>query len=184
MYNNNYNNYEYNTTQHSNNHGYNNDTYAMNDMTYHEQYPHYEESKPMQPQPANDVGYYRNSQVGTTTEKYARRNNQSRSCCDKICCGCCTCCPRWCRWLSCIILLIIIALGIVVGVLAALFKMPSVSYQSVQGTPNFALLGTNVNLNLTLGFVVNNPNVESVTFKTLAATVKYISSTTKRKYIY
>lgn len=161
------NNYYDHNLQH-NNGGYHQDTYAMNDMTHNQQqtYPYYEETKHI---PSSNDGYYRNSQI--STEKYARRNNQSRSCCDRICCGCCTCCPRWCRWLACIIFLIIVALGIVVGVLAAMFKVPSVNFQGVQGSPSFALVGTSANFNLSLGFVVTNPNIESVTFTTLTATV-------------
>jgi hypothetical protein len=73
--------------------------------------------------------------------------------------------------LLCIIFLVILALGIVVGVLAALFKLPSVDFTGVQGSPAFALVGTNVNLNVSLGFIVKNPNIESVTFSTLTATV-------------
>ncbi|KAI7894895.1 uncharacterized protein EV154DRAFT_414404 [Mucor mucedo] len=113
-------------------------------------------------------------------EKYARRNNKAnRSCCDKLCCGCCTCCPRWCRWISCCLLLLIIVIGIVVGVLAALFKVPTVEFTGIQGTPEFGMVGlTTVNLNVSLGFVVNNPNIESVTFTTLVATANYHGDTT------
>lgn len=157
------------------------DTYAMNDMTHNR--PYYEESKPV---PATSDGYYnysapttpihrRTSQVAATSssEKYARRNSkENRSCCDKICCGCCTCCPRWCRWISCILLLLIIAIGIAVGVLVAIFKVPTIEFTGIEGTPAFGMAGlTTVNLNISLGFVVNNPNIESVTFTTLAATV-------------
>lgn len=153
------------------------DTYAMNDMTR----PYHEEVKPTL---ATSDGYYshssvpvtptrRISQVGAANEKYARRNNKAnRSCCDRLCCGCCTCCPRWCRWISCILLLIIIVIGIIVGVLAALFKVPTVEFTGIQGTPAFGMVGVStVNLNVSLGFVVDNPNIESVTFTTLVATV-------------
>lgn len=64
-----------------------------------------------------------------------------------------------------------VALGIVVGVLAAMFKTPSVNFNGVQGSPSIGLVGTAVNLNLSLGFTVTNPNIESVTFTTLTATV-------------
>lgn len=156
----------------------------MSDMTHSQQnqYPQYD----AKPQPATSDGYYnkdpqplltkqqRFSQVAAeynANEKYSRVHNQRRSCCDSICCGCCTCCPRWCRWISCILLLIIIAIGIVVGVLAALFKTPSVDFTGVQGEPAFSLAGTTANLNVSLGFTVKNPNIESVTFKSLVATV-------------
>lgn len=94
-----------------------------------------------------------------------------RSCLDKICCGCCTCCPRWARYLSCCLLLILIALGIVVGVLAALFKKPSVSFNGLEGEPQVAMDGTNVQMNFTLDISVDNQNVESVTFEKIVATV-------------
>ncbi|KAG2234452.1 hypothetical protein INT48_007200 [Thamnidium elegans] len=160
------------------------DAYAMNDMTHSR--PYYEETKAV---PATTDGYYnyatpttRNSQVAAaSSEKFARRNNkENRSCCDKICCGCCTCCPRWCRWCSCIILLIIVGLGITVGVLAAIFKVPTIEFTGIQGTPAFGMQGlTTVNLNISLGFTVDNPNIESVTFTTLAATANYHGDTTQ-----
>lgn len=159
---------------------YQQNAYAMNNMTR----PYQQESKPTL---ATSDGYYnhdsvpvtpptrRISQVGAINEKYARRNNKTnRSCCDTLCCGCCTCCPKWCRWISCILLLIIIIIGIIVGVLAALFKVPTVEFTGIQGTPAFGLVGlTTVNLNVSLGFVVSNPNIESVTFTTLVATVSF-----------
>lgn len=99
------------------------------------------------------------------------RYHHRQSCCDKLCCGCCTCCPRWVRWCSCILFLIVIALAIVIGVLSGLFKKPNVQYLGVQNAPSFSLASSVVNLNMTLGFSVDNPNIESVTFKTIAATV-------------
>lgn len=158
-------------------HHYQHDSYAMQDMTYQE--PQYHNDNQYASYESKD--YYKN-QVDDyhNHEKFARGNNRERrSCCDTICCGCCTCCPRWCRWISCILFIIIIILGIVIGVLAALFKTPSVDFTGVQGSPAFGLVGTTVDLNFTLGFSVDNPNIESVTFKTLVATVP---KNNKRKY--
>ncbi|KAI8982184.1 hypothetical protein BDF20DRAFT_865410 [Mycotypha africana] len=113
-------------------------------------------------------------------KRYSRVDRQPRhTCCDTICCGCCTCCPKWCRWFTCILFLIIVALGIVVGVLAALFKQPSVEFTGIKGEPTFGLVGNNVNLNLSLGFSVNNPNIESVTFKSLSAKAYYHGDSTE-----
>ncbi|CAO3657518.1 unnamed protein product [Mucor hiemalis] len=196
MYNNQHqqNHYDYEPQyQYQHQNAYQHDAYAMNDMTHQQynrqqDYSYYDEHKPS---PATTDGYYatpnRSSQVGVSgaptavvSEKYARRNNRDkRSCCDLLCCGCCTCCPQWCRWILCIIFLIIVALGITVGVLAALFKTPSVEFTGVQGSPNFGLTGTNVNLNVSLGFTVKNPNIESVTFSTLTATAFYHGDTTE-----
>ncbi|KAI8639958.1 hypothetical protein BD408DRAFT_391498 [Parasitella parasitica] len=181
--------YEYEPQQQQYNSNFQHDAYAMSDMMHSQQrqnsgyYPQYD----AKPQPATADGYYnkelqpsltkhqRLSQVAAEfNDKYSRANNHhQRSCCDKICCGCCTCCPRWCRWISCILLLIIIALGIVVGVLAALFKTPSVDFTGVKGEPSFSLTGTTANMNVSLGFTVSNPNIESVTFKSLVATAYY-----------
>ncbi|CEP16095.1 hypothetical protein [Parasitella parasitica] len=187
--------YDYEPQQHQYYNHYQHDAYAMSDMIHSQQrqssgyYPHYD----AKPQPATADGYYskepqpllakhqRLSQVAAEfNEKYSRANTHHRkSCCDMICCGCCTCCPRWCRWISCILLLIIIALGIVVGVLAALFKTPSVEFTGVQGSPSFTLAGTTANMNVSLGFTVNNPNIESVTFKSLVATAYYHGDSTE-----
>jgi hypothetical protein len=73
--------------------------------------------------------------------------------------------------------LIIIIIAIVIGVLAGLFKKPSVEYTGTQNDPTFSLSGTTVNLNMTLGFSVDNPNIESVTFKSIAATVSILHIT-------
>jgi hypothetical protein len=163
---------------------YQHDAYAMHDMTRQPNhdanyYPQYD-AKPLT---ATADGYYSNSPQPLLSqtapefnenEKFSRTHKKRRSCCDKICCGCCTCCPRWCRWISCILLLLIIGLGIAIGVLAALFKVPTVEFKGVQGDPAFGLAGTTVNLNVSLGFVVNNPNIESITFRSLVATVNIV----------
>jgi hypothetical protein len=54
------------------------------------------------------------------------RERKKRTCMDWVCCGCCTCCPLWARWLSCGCLIILVALGIAIGVLAGTFHMPQV----------------------------------------------------------
>lgn len=100
------------------------------------------------------------------------REKQRRSCLDKICCGCCTCCPKWARYCSCVLLLILIAIGIVVGVLAALFKKPEVNFNGLQGDPQVSMEGTNISMNFSLAISVNNPNVESVTFEKIVAKVR------------
>ncbi|KAL0090667.1 hypothetical protein J3Q64DRAFT_1706565 [Phycomyces blakesleeanus] len=98
---------------------------------------------------------------------------KKRSCCDLLCCGCCVCCPRWFRWIACIILLIIIGLGIAVGVLAAIFKTPSVDFKGIEGQPSFNLQGTTANISTVLSISVNNPNIESVTFEKIIAKAYY-----------
>lgn len=121
-----------------------------------------------------DDAYAMTAMDGEKPRDFPRGRVHHRSCCDRLCCGCCTCCPRWIRYIACIIFLIIIAIAIVIGVLAGLFKKPTVEYTGVQSTPAFSLSGTTVNLNMSLGFYVDNPNVESVTFKTIKATVNFL----------
>ncbi|KAI9313463.1 hypothetical protein BX666DRAFT_2114524 [Dichotomocladium elegans] len=96
-----------------------------------------------------------------------------RSCMDKLCCGCCTCFPRWTRWLCCILFLIIVILGIVVGVLAAIFKVPEVKFNGIQGEPQFTLNGTIANLAFNLDISIDNQNIESVTFENVQAKAYY-----------
>ncbi|KAG0748020.1 hypothetical protein G6F57_002008 [Rhizopus arrhizus] len=132
-------------------------------------YPSYD-AYPMYDMNNNNINSY-----PVNTEKYARYNTTpQRSCCDRACCGCCTCCPRWCRWISCILFLLVIAIVIVIVVLGAMFKKPSVEFTGIQGTPSLTTSnGTVLNLGLDLGFSVNNPNIESVTFTSLEAQVYY-----------
>lgn len=127
-----------------------------------QEYPSYHAS----PQPLMYEEY-------NASEKFSRANNRPRSCCDRICCGCCFCCPLWCRWIFCIIFLLAIGIAIAIGVLASMFKKPSVDFTGIQGQPAFGLSGTTANLNISLGFTINNPNIESVTFKTVTATVNF-----------
>ncbi|KAI7872880.1 hypothetical protein BDF14DRAFT_1715994 [Spinellus fusiger] len=92
---------------------------------------------------------------------------------DKLCCGCCTCCPKWARWCSCILLLILIGLGIAVGVLAALFKVPQVEFNGLKDTPQSSVQGSQLNFTFALNIGVNNPNIESVTFESIVAKASY-----------
>lgn len=138
---------------------------------------YYPQQQQQNPYPSYDAypmyNINQNGPYAENTEKYARYNTiPPRSCCDRVCCGCCTCCPLWCRWIMCILFLLILAIVIVVIVLAAMFKSPQVDFTGIQGTPSFAVNGTVLDLNLNLGFTVNNPNIESVTFSSLDAQVR------------
>ncbi|KAI8093479.1 uncharacterized protein BX664DRAFT_329799 [Halteromyces radiatus] len=154
------------------------DTYAMNDVHSHQEkdyyepdqmYSAYQNKTPMtQPQ-----GYQYLDDPYHQPDPYDYDEKKRRSCCDILCCGCCTCCPRWARYCSCVFLLLIIALGIVIGVLAAIFKKPSIDFGGIQGEPQFNLTGTTANIAFNVNFTVNNPNIESVTFKNIEAKVYY-----------
>ncbi|KAI8068463.1 hypothetical protein BC940DRAFT_223885, partial [Gongronella butleri] len=96
-----------------------------------------------------------------------------RRCFDKACCGCMTCCPRWARYCSCVCLLLLLAVGITIGVLAALFKVPQVSVSGMDSQPSVNVSNANVNLGFQLQISVNNPNVEGITFDTIVAKAYY-----------
>ncbi|KAI9489114.1 hypothetical protein BDB00DRAFT_845217 [Zychaea mexicana] len=104
---------------------------------------------------------------------YVEQQPEKRSCLDKMCCGCCTCFPRWARWICCFLFLIIVAIGIVIGVLAALFKTPEINFNGLQGEPSFNLTGTTANFNFNLNITVDNPNVLGVTFEKIEAKAYY-----------
>lgn len=100
-----------------------------------------------------------------------QEQRKRRTCMDKICCGCCTCYPRWLRYICCVIFLLVIALAIVIGVLAATFKVPDVSMNGLEGEPQVSMTGETVNMNFTLAISVDNPNVEGITFEKIEAKV-------------
>ncbi|KAI8344860.1 hypothetical protein BC941DRAFT_409835 [Chlamydoabsidia padenii] len=102
------------------------------------------------------------------------RERRKRSCMDKLCCGCCVCCPRWARYCSCILLLLLIAVAIVIGVLAALFKMPQVHMSGLESQPVVNITnGNQINMAFQLQVSVDNPNVEGITFDTIVAKAFY-----------
>lgn len=156
-----------------NNHDYYNNSYAMQHMPAYDD-GHYHDG----PMVATDDGYgvkkqnngYQHLNDGPVL--YTEYKEERQSCCDKVCCGCCTCFPRWLRWLCCILFFIIVALAIVVGVLAALFKVPEVEFKGIQGDPTFSLSGTSANISFTFDISVNNQNVEGITFDKIVANVR------------
>ncbi|KAJ8657179.1 hypothetical protein O0I10_006995 [Lichtheimia ornata] len=102
-----------------------------------------------------------------------QEQRKRRTCMDKVCCGCCTCYPRWLRYICCVIFLLVIALAIVIGVLAATFKVPDVSMNGLEGEPQVSMTGETVNMNFTLAISVDNPNVEGITFEKIEAKAYY-----------
>lgn len=141
---------------------------------HHDAYPMYDMPQ-YAPTPATDDGYVvggkQNGGYQYLQEDPAQPIRQRRSCCDRLCCGCCTCLPRWARWLCCLLFLIIIAIAIVIGVLAALFKVPQVNFNGLSGEPQFNLTGTTANFYFNLNITVDNHNVEGITFEKIAAQV-------------
>ncbi|KAI8331571.1 hypothetical protein BC941DRAFT_325900, partial [Chlamydoabsidia padenii] len=97
-----------------------------------------------------------------------------QGCLDKVCCGCCVCCPRWTRYCSCMLLMLLVGLGIVVGVLAALFKMPRVEMNGLESQPAVEVTGGNtIHLGFQLQINVDNPNIEGITFDSIVAKAYY-----------
>jgi hypothetical protein len=102
-------------------------------------------------------------------------SQHERTCCGWFCCGCCCgCCPLWLRWCSCGLLIIFLAFGITIGVLAALFKQPQVNFNGItlsNSTQAVQINGTGFNINFNLNIGVVNPNIESATFTSVKAIV-------------
>ncbi|KAH8548981.1 hypothetical protein BGW37DRAFT_514401 [Umbelopsis sp. PMI_123] len=97
------------------------------------------------------------------------RERKKRTCLDLVCCGCCTCCPLWARWLSCSCLIILIALGITIGVLAGTFHMPQISFNGI-ANENFTSSANSFNISADLMIGIYNPNFEAPTFSSIKAT--------------
>ncbi|KAI8881204.1 hypothetical protein K501DRAFT_138520, partial [Backusella circina FSU 941] len=94
--------------------------------------------------------------------------------CDSLCCcGCFRCCPKPCRWLTCTLFLLVIGFIASAAVLIALFKKPSVTFTEMRGVPSFNLKGSNATVGFELGFTVDNPNFESMTFKSIDSVIYY-----------
>lgn len=107
-------------------------------------------------------------------EKIIPRERKKRTCMDKLCCGCCTCCPKWARWCSCIFLIIIVILAIIIGVFAALFKVPNVQFTGLKQDPVYAYADNVLSMTFDVGISVDNQNFESITFETIKADVSKI----------
>ncbi|KAH8554238.1 hypothetical protein BGW37DRAFT_483950 [Umbelopsis sp. PMI_123] len=109
-------------------------------------------------------------------------SQDERTCCGWFCCGCCCgCCPLWLRWCSCGLLIIFLAFGITIGVLAALFKQPQVNFNGItlsNSTQAVQMNGTGFNINFNLNIGVVNPNIESATFTSVKAVVYYPTAPT------
>jgi hypothetical protein len=70
--------------------------------------------------------------------------------------------------------LILIALGITIGVLAALFKKPQVTFNGItqnSSIPAVQQNGSSFDFNFDINIGVVNPNVESATFTSIQAIV-------------
>jgi hypothetical protein len=79
----------------------------------------------------------------------------------------------WLRWLCCGFFLIIIVLAIAIGVLASMFKTPTVNFLGASQSPQFAVNGTSWTISTQLSIQVINPNIEHVTFSEVKAVAYY-----------
>ena len=94
----------------------------------------------------------------------------------------------WIRWICCFLFIIIVILAVIAGILAATFKVPTIEMNGVtddpNGLPRFQRQGTQFNenlaftVNLGLKFGINNPNVETLTLASVAATAFYPTAPT------
>jgi hypothetical protein len=86
----------------------------------------------------------------------------------------------WARYGCCILLVLLVTFLIILGILAAIFKIPEVSFngptEHPEGYAPFQRandsLAFNVNFGLKIGVV--NDNLESITFEAIKAIVIYI----------
>ncbi|KAG2171313.1 hypothetical protein INT43_002935 [Umbelopsis isabellina] len=134
----------------------------------------YSDTKALTPPPASRS--YLDKDYGDDDDE-----RRSRSCLDCICCGCCSCCPMWVRWCACFLLLIVIALGITIGVLAALFKKPQVNFNGItqdSTVPPVQQNGSSFDFNFDINIGVVNPNIESATFTSIQAIAYYPTAPT------
>ncbi|KAI9321030.1 hypothetical protein BX666DRAFT_1265388 [Dichotomocladium elegans] len=96
-----------------------------------------------------------------------------------VCFPCCCCStPMWLRSVGCILLLAVAVFGVVVGILAASYRAPSLDMNGVTvdptGLPLFSRVNdTSFDLNLGLQFVGRNPNMEPVMFASIGVKAYY-----------
>ncbi len=161
------------------------DQYAMKDISVNSPspYPVYNQNTSTPPLPPHnrfsdqhrdslsDMKFIDHYDSDDDLEKIIPREKKRRSCMDKLCCGCCTCCPKWLRWCTCIFFIIILIFCIVVGVLAALFKVPKIDFSGLQQDPTITNTNNVLHMTFSVGISVDNPNFESITFETIRADV-------------
>ncbi|RUS13387.1 hypothetical protein BC937DRAFT_95408, partial [Endogone sp. FLAS-F59071] len=112
-------------------------------------------------------------------EDMPEKPKKKRSCLGYLCCACCTCFPMWLRWLCCGCFLIIIALAAAFGVLAAMFKTPTVNFLGTSQSPQFSVNGTSWTISTQLNIEVINPNIEHITFSDVKAVAYYPTASGK-----
>ncbi|KAI8068374.1 hypothetical protein BC940DRAFT_299812 [Gongronella butleri] len=95
-----------------------------------------------------------------------------------LCCICCPCLPMWMRSICCLLLFSLVIFAVAAGILAALFQMPTVTYNGTTNDPNGLPYFVNTStssfqINLGLNFTITNPNVESIHFEKIRAIAFY-----------
>ncbi|KAI8090442.1 hypothetical protein BDF21DRAFT_411286 [Thamnidium elegans] len=96
-----------------------------------------------------------------------------------FCCICCPCFPMWARYTCCTLFLLLVILLIIVGVLVAIFKIPTVDFNGPTRHPDGLAafqksndsLAFSVNFGLKIGVV--NDNLESITFESIRTIAYY-----------
>ncbi|CAO3600123.1 unnamed protein product [Absidia cylindrospora] len=121
--------------------------------------------------------------VGSNNEEKISRKKQRKKAFSYLCCICCPCFPMWTRCICCFLLFAIVVFAIAAGILAALFQMPTVTFNGPtddpNGLPRFQNLPASnnasgaFNINLGLNFTIVNPNLEGLIFEKIKAIAYY-----------
>jgi len=88
----------------------------------------------------------------------------------------CKCWPRWARFICCACLLIVLGLVVAVAIIAATFKVPSITLNGVTtqpGVDEFVQNGTSFSFNFALEIGVVNDNIIGATFQKIKAAAFY-----------
>lgn len=124
------------------------------------------------------IGPVKHSYAAELEAELAKQSHPSSEFCSCFCCPCCPCMPSWMRCVCCIGFLLLLAISVTAGVLAAMFKMPKVELNRVVDHPaglerfqqqSTSQMAFEINVGLDIGVV--NPNIESAAFEKLKATV-------------
>ncbi|KAI8983483.1 hypothetical protein BDB01DRAFT_790966 [Pilobolus umbonatus] len=115
------------------------------------------------------------SPVVSEKKKKKRRMDGRNCCCRCLCCACCL--PVWGTYIAWFIVGSIIIVVIVLGIIAATFKMPTIDMAGITSNPNngsqisFNLEGFSINFGLIVA--VNNPNIVDIRLSEMNAIAYY-----------
>jgi hypothetical protein len=99
----------------------------------------------------------------------------------------------WTRYICCFLFFAMVVFAITAGILAALFQMPTITFNGAtdhpDGLPRFENLTSTgnssigaFNINMGLNFTITNPNVEGLVFDKIKALVSHPLLKKKKLY--